>query len=249
MPTSIPEIKVFFGLIIYMGVFPPAQVKDYWSCDSEFPFHCIGMYLSRNRFEQLKRYFPVSEPYNPGSLPQSCWYFMVAPVADLLQTWYQQYFVSSSDVAVDEMMVRFTGRYAHTLLLRGKPTAQGYKILALCDHGYMYSFIFTSRTNSFAVLISNLHSGQAKLSPTSQAVYPVAFALLSQLFCFTIYMNNYFSNIRLFHASPEQQIRACGTSRPTAAEYPSAFKFGKKKPVFPLNTISGVLCRDVLICP
>ena len=247
-PTSIPEMKVFFGLIIYMGVFPSAQVKDYWSRDSEFPFHRIGMYLSQNRFEQLKRYFHISEPYNPGSLPQSCWYFKVAPLANLLQARYQHYFLPSSDVAVDEMMVQFTGRSAHTIMLRGKPTPQGYKILALCDHGYTYSFIFTSRTNSFAELNSYLYSGQVKLSPTSQAVYQLAYTLPSQQFSFTIYMDNYFSNIRLFHALRERHIGACGTSRPTSAEYPKAFKFGKKKSVFPLNTLSGVVCGDVLVC-
>lgn len=203
-PTSIPEMKIFFSLIIYMEVFPSAQVKDYWSHDSEFPFHRIGMYLSQNRFKQLKRYFHVSEHYDPGSLPQSCWYFKVAPRADLLQAHYQQYFLPSSDIAVDEMMVRFTGRSAHTILLRGKPTPQGYKILALCDYGYTYSFIFTSRTNCFAELNSNLYSGQAKLRPTSQAVDQLASSLPSQLFSFTIYMDNYFSNICLFHALRER---------------------------------------------
>ena len=61
-------------------------------------------------------------------------------------------------------------------------------------------------------------------------------------------MDNYFSNIRLFHALRERQIGACGTARPTSAKYPIAFKFGKKKPVFPLNNISGVVCGDVLVC-
>jgi len=145
-------------------------------------------------------------------------------------------------------MVQFTGRSAYTLLLRGKPTPQGYKILALGDHGYTYSSIFTSRTTSFAELNSNLYSGQVKLSPTSQAVYQLASALPSQSFSFTIYIDNYFSNIRLFHALRERQIGACGTSRPTSAEYPKAFKFGKMKPVFPLNTISGVVSGDVLVC-
>jgi len=37
-PTSIPEMKIFFGLIIYMGIFPSPQVKDCWSRDTEFPF-------------------------------------------------------------------------------------------------------------------------------------------------------------------------------------------------------------------
>ena len=245
-PTSIPEMKIFFGLIIYMGIFPSAQVKDYWSRDTEFLFHRIGMYLSQNRFEQLKRYFHISEPYE--SLPQSQWYLKVQPLANILMTRYQYYFLPSSDVAVDEMMVRFTGRSVHTLLLRGKPIPQGYKILALCDHGYTYSFMFTSRTNSFADLDPHLYCGQIKLSPTSQAVYQLASALPSHQFSFTVYMDNYFTNIRLLQALYEKGIGACGTSRPTSAEYPKVFKFGKKKPVFPLNTISGVVCQKVLVC-
>lgn len=115
--TSIHEMKVFFGSIIHVGIFLSAQVKNYWSRDSEFPFYCIGIYLSDNRFEQLKRYFHVSKSYYLGSLPHSCLYFKVAPLEDLLQARYQQYFLPSSDIAVDEMIVRFTGRSAHTFLL------------------------------------------------------------------------------------------------------------------------------------
>ncbi|PWW74291.1 hypothetical protein C7212DRAFT_365300 [Tuber magnatum] len=63
-PTSIPEMKIFFSLIIYMGIFLSAQVKNYWSRDSEFPFYCIGMYLSQNRFEQLKCDTAVDEMMN-----------------------------------------------------------------------------------------------------------------------------------------------------------------------------------------
>jgi len=102
--------------------------------------------------------------------------------------------------------------------------------------------MFTSRTNSFADLDSRLYSGQIKLSPTSQAIYQLASALPSDQFSFTVYMDNYFTNIRLLQALYEKGIGACGTSRPTSAEYPKVFKFGKKKPVFPLNTISGVVC-------
>ncbi|PWW74878.1 hypothetical protein C7212DRAFT_345434 [Tuber magnatum] len=61
--TSAAELKIFFGIIIYMGVFPSAQVSDYWKRDNCFPYHRIGMHLSQNRFEQLKRYFHVSLSY------------------------------------------------------------------------------------------------------------------------------------------------------------------------------------------
>jgi len=144
-------------------------------------------------------------------------------------------------------MVHFTGYSVHTLLQRRKPIPQGYTILALCDLGYTYSFIFTSRTNSFADLDPHLYSGQVKLRPNSQAVYQPASALLSDQFAFTVYMDNYFTNIRLLQALYEKGIGVYGTSRSTSAEYPKVFKWAKK-PIFPFNTISGVVCQNVLVC-
>jgi len=244
--TTPAELKIFFGIIIYMGVFPSSQVSDYWKHDESFPYHRIGMYLSQNRFEQLKRYFHISPPYQ--HLPRAQWYEKFQPLASLLATKYQSLLVPESEVAVDEMMIQFTGRSVHTTLIRGKPIPQGYKVLALCDHGYTYSFLFTSRADSFAELNSHLYSGPLKLSPTSCAVYQLACTLPINQFFFTIYMDNYFTNILLLKALRDRGIGACGTSRPTSAEYPKEFKFGKKKPSFPLNTISGVIQRDVLVC-
>ena len=145
-------------------------------------------------------------------------------------------------------MVRFTGRSAHTILLRGKPTPQGYKILALCDHGYTYSFIFTSRTDSFVEVNHHLYQGHRALSPTSRAVYQLVRDLPFDRFSFTIYMDNYFTNIRLLEALFEIGVGGCGTARPTSAEYPREFKFAQRKPVFPLNTLSGVIQGHVLVC-
>lgn len=42
-------------------------------------------------------------------------------------------------------------------------------------------------------------------------------------------MDNYFTNILLLKALRDEGIGACGTSRPTSAEYPKEFKFGRKK--------------------
>ena len=82
------------------------------------------MSLSRNQFEELtqERYLDISWPGDLGSLPQSSWYFKIAPLADLRQTSYQQYFLHSSDMTMDEMMVWLTGHSVYILLLQGKPT-------------------------------------------------------------------------------------------------------------------------------
>lgn len=111
-PPSAAELRIFFGIIIYMGVFPSAQVSDYWRHDSNYPFHRIGLYISQNRFKQLKRYFHISPPYD--SLPRSQWYQKFRPLASILSARFQAYLLPASDVAVDEMMFRFTGCLAHT---------------------------------------------------------------------------------------------------------------------------------------
>ncbi|PKB97419.1 hypothetical protein RhiirA5_301800, partial [Rhizophagus irregularis] len=51
----------------------------------------------------------------------------------------------SSNLLVDEMITRFSGRSAYTIRIKNKPMPEGYKILFFCDTGYTYIFIFTSK--------------------------------------------------------------------------------------------------------
>src|SRR5277367_3600419 len=46
------------------------------------------------------------------------------------------------DVSFDEMMVPFSGRSKHTLKMKNKPISEGFKIWALCDHRYLWDFLF-----------------------------------------------------------------------------------------------------------
>ena len=102
-------------------------------------------------------------------------------------------------------------------------------MLALCDHGYTYAFLFTSNTESFVELNSDQYSGPLRLSPTSRAIYQLATSLPSYHCSFTIYMDNYFTNIPLLTALRERKIGACGIVTSTSGEYPAVFKFGKKQ--------------------
>jgi len=246
--TSAAELRIFIGIIIYMGVFPSAQVSDYWRHDSNYPFHRIGLYNISEPFRATQCYFHISPPYE--SLPRSQWYQKVQPLASILPSArFYAYLLPASNVAVDEKMIRFTGRSAHTTQIRGKPIPRGYKMLALCDYGYTYAFLFTSNTESFAEPNSGLDCSPLRLSPTSRAIYQLATCLPFDQFSFTIYIDSYFTNIPLLTALRERRIGTCGTVRSTSAEYPAVFKFRKnKKATFPLNSISGVVCREVLVC-
>ena len=153
---TIAELKIFLGLVIYMGVFKSARVGDYWRNDGVFPQHNIARFMGHVRFEQLKRYFHLSPP-TPTPLPRTRWTEKLEPLSSNLQAKFQQLCRPATPVSIDEMMIRFTGRSEHISLIKSKPTPEGFKIIALCEKGYTFSFLYTSRTQSFTGLTYPSH--------------------------------------------------------------------------------------------
>ena len=57
-PTNPSELYVFFGLIIYMGIDRLPELPMYWS--PQYTHSFVSDAMSRDRFQQLLRYFYVS---------------------------------------------------------------------------------------------------------------------------------------------------------------------------------------------
>jgi hypothetical protein len=67
--TTVSEIYSYLAIRIYMGLHPENQVGDYWkpSKNRLSPRHdIIRAAMSVNRFEQLQRYFHISDPDKDG---------------------------------------------------------------------------------------------------------------------------------------------------------------------------------------
>ncbi|GBC16400.2 uncharacterized protein OCT59_026738 [Rhizophagus irregularis] len=79
------------------------------------------------------------------TIPPEFWYSKVNLLATYIRTVFKTICIPSSNVFIDEMIARFSGRSAHIVRIKNKPTPKGYKILSFCDAGYTYIFIFTSR--------------------------------------------------------------------------------------------------------
>ena len=167
--TTIGELKVWLGLVLYMGVVSCPAVEDYWDEDTRQP--PMGV-MSLNRFEQLKRYLHVSPPVmqqpvasasasattsaSTAALPSATampeWWEKMEPMSSIVQARFKECYFPASNVAIDEMMVKCQGRSMHTLKMPNKPIDQGYKLFALADHGYTYSWIYYSRVKGAAAL-------------------------------------------------------------------------------------------------
>jgi hypothetical protein len=76
--TTPYELRTFLGIIVYMGVFRQNSVSEYWSTFPECPQYNITTFMSLVRFEQLKRFFHVSNPNEP----EQHWFSKVEPVID-----------------------------------------------------------------------------------------------------------------------------------------------------------------------
>jgi len=99
-----------------------------------------------------------------------------------------------------------------------KPITEGYKVFALCNIGYTYSWIFASRSSSFSGLIL-----QEDHIPTGSTMFQLATSLpysSSLGLHFNIYIDNYFPSQALLVSLRELGIGACGTARVNASAFP-----------------------------
>ena len=124
-------------------------------------------------------------------------------------------------------------------MMRGKPCPVGYNVLALCEAGYCYSFIFSSPITGFFNLPSPtqqvleaerrkssdniITSMITSLSKTSRAVLYLMMQLPLDSF-FTLYCDNLFSNADLFYVLRYYGISACGTARSGSKKWSQLFR-------------------------
>ncbi len=91
---------------------------------------------------------PPPPQLGPKRQLASQWYMKLSPLFELLRERFKAFVILGQNISVDEMMIPFTGRSRHTLKMKNKPVGEGFKIWALCDHGFTWDFLFYSRTSS-----------------------------------------------------------------------------------------------------
>lgn len=244
--VTVPELKIWLGLVIYMSVFKIHRTSDYWSRMGDQPVNCIMRFMGLTRFEQIKRYLHCSPP---SDLPQTRFYEKMEPVSTMLQQRFQQVVAVETEVSIDECIVRFQGRSRHTVMIRGKPVPVGYYVLALCAAGYLYGFIFSSPVTGFdGVDIESSVARRGRIAPTpkveltsqlsktSQAVLHLCLQLPLYRF-YVLYCDNLFSSPDLFHILRFYGIAACGTARSKRRYWPRDLAaIDRKNTRMPFNT-------------
>lgn len=127
---TLGEIKILFGLWIYIGIYKLPSPSTHWErnqsggvcravqmryrvrfknrfrnfCNNITVHNLISNSISLVRFEQLKRYFHVSDPFF-STFSDKQWYKKVEPLSSKLHSAFQCYFVPGTRISVDNMMI------------------------------------------------------------------------------------------------------------------------------------------------
>ena len=160
--TTKEEIKLFHGLILWMGIHSNKDYKDNWSNDYIYASN-ISKFMSRNRFMMLSTFLHLDDIKKDTKTDKI---FKVRYVLNYLNNRFSALYKPSKFICIDECMIKLspTNEYKETLL-RKKNEHQGIKALLLCDNYTYYCMemiLDTGKNNEYRMfndkLISNNHN-------------------------------------------------------------------------------------------
>ena len=213
---TVKEFKAFLGFSILMGINHLPSLSDYWSKDPRLRYAPVADHISRDRFRDVSRYlhFVDNDTLVPRGEEGHDRLGKVRPLITHLSTKFAEVYNPHRDVAVDEAMIKFQGRYSLKQYMPLKPTKRGIKVWVAADstNGYFSRFeIYTGKKGN-----STEHGLGARVVKT----------LTSELKGkhHHVYFDNYFTSLGLLEDLEQDQIYACGTARKDRKGFPDLLK-------------------------
>ena len=119
-----PEVKGFFSAVINMGIIKLPDIESYWKTSwvSEVPF--FRMLMPRDRFQEIFWMLHVShsDPCQPAKKIDK-----IKQLLQLLLPKFREHYYPSENLAIDETMVGFCGRFGAKQYAPKKPSQMGYQ--------------------------------------------------------------------------------------------------------------------------
>ena len=206
--TTGPEIEVFIGVLLLQGEARIFRTQDYWNTDvNKAIILPILKTMTVQRWQQIKQFLKISNPITDVDSFGPGWYTKVEPLYSDFVKSSRTYLVPGREVSVDEQLILFKGRSRHSMSIGTKAAGYGFKIYSLCVENYLYNFLFTSKMTKISLL------EQTKgLSDSSSVVLQLAKSL-PKPYSHVVYMDNFFTNVKLYTALKELGIEVCETAK------------------------------------
>ncbi|PNF18924.1 hypothetical protein B7P43_G18030, partial [Cryptotermes secundus] len=189
-PVTEGEIYVLLGLFMLMGIIQKPTLRSYFSTRRIMSTPGFRDIISRNRLELICKFlhFVDNETMSTYQGPQKL--FKIFPLISHLNKKFQEIYLPSQNISVDESLTLWKGRLSFKQYLPLKASKFGIKTYELCDSatGYLWSFlVYTGKDTK---LDSPLLTPEMN-KPTS-IVLQLVEPLLKQ--GRTVWMDNYYNS-------------------------------------------------------
>ena len=215
----VDDISPFLGFSILMGLNILPSIDDYWKRNKYTYYEPIASRISRDRFRELFRYlhFVDNQSLHQRGTTSYDKLGKVRPLIQYLSRKFMEMYTPNKEVAVDEAMVKFSGRSAIKQYLPMKPIKRGIKVWVLGDsrNGYFSKF--------------EVYTGKKGNSPEQGLGARVVKDLTSDLKGkhHHVYFDNFFTSVKLIEDLRNDGIYGCGTARADRKGYPQKLKMLK----------------------
>lgn len=203
--TNADEIKVFFGMLLWMGLDKKPTISDYWSRDILY-ISPASKYMSRNRFELLMNMIHFSDN---EKCPPNNRLFKIQPLLDLLNKKFSLMYDAGQNITIDESMVPFRGRHRY-----------GVKVFKVClVSGYTW--------------FAKIYSGKQEKTPNqnSSITTQITMELMTQLLDEgrTLFTDNFYTSVELAEKLLKRKTHLIGTLRLNRRNNPHSVSKAKIK--------------------
>ena len=214
------EMKQFLALVFLMGLVKMPTMEHYWQKKVFYRHPLFGRVMKRNRFQLLMKFLHFndnSKMPQPGS-PGHDRLYKIRPVIDHLHEKFQEVYTPRGAICVDESLLLWKGRLIFRQYIPLKRARYGIKLFLCCESdgeykgsgGYCFRLRIYSGKDGPTTDITEVLPDDAKhLSISEQAVVFLIRPLLDK--GYTVYMDNWYSSLRLYLYLLERQTLACGT--------------------------------------
>ncbi|KAL3221916.1 hypothetical protein MRX96_050159 [Rhipicephalus microplus] len=188
LATTKEEIKVFFGILMLMGVLMYPRVRMYWQAATRIP--AIADAMGVKRFFKIRGALHITDAnaeWDPNSLDK---FWKVRPLSEAVRGRCLQ-LVPLEKNSIDEQMVPFTGRIAAKQFVKGKPNPEGVNVFVRCSFdGLAHDFeLYQGKGTGVSKEHSHLRLGGSVVMRLVEHL-PKA----QNIKC---YMDNYFTSVKL----------------------------------------------------
>ena len=197
-PIDAVEMKKFIGILYLMGIVRLPTIELYWSRDVLYRFNGFCSVMSRNRFQEILRFWHFADNNIEVSRLDK-----VMPLVDQLNLKIEEIYHPRRDLSIDESMMLWRERLLFHQYIKNKRHKYGVKFYELCESNGL-------------VLKVRIYSGESVpddfgLGQSGAIVINLMDGLLDK--GYRLFVDNYYNSFELAQQLIKEKTYICGTLR------------------------------------